>query len=606
MSATDAFDPDPRPRATLLRWASWFFIANAGLMAVIGLRYLVYYPFPDEPLALFYTIVAYLGQFTLLGYLPFLLLAPVILVLPRPGLIRPLAIGMAAVMLAVLLLDTLVFAENRFHLNVLTAAILGWHSWAFGGVYLLIFLVLEFFLARLLWRRMHAPRRRRYGPLLASVLISCVLLTQILHIWADARFYVPITSFTPYLPLFVPMTAKGFLNRHGLMDIAAEHNRASFDRIGQQSSQRLHYPKQALQCDAGDNPYNVLIILIDAMRADSLRPELAPDITAFGNTGIVFEQHYSGGNSSRMGTFSLFYGLPSSYWADFNALQRPPVLIEQLQDHGYQFGIFTSKPLYRPTNMDRTVFAEITGVAKHPEHAHDYDRDRAITQRWRNWLAQRQADRPFFGFLFYDSLNYQVYPPDYPRVGEAPEDTSELAQKRADYRISVHFQDSLVGQVLADLKHRGLLDHTVVLISADHGQEFDDTGLGYVGYGSNFSDYQLHVPMVVHWPGREPARIKRRTAHQDVPATLLRRVLGCRNPPAHYSTGNDLFEGEPWQWLVAGSYSDYAVVEPDRVTVVKPGGYFETRGKDYQLLRNAHLNHDVINMALTSMKRYYQ
>lgn len=607
MNTTNEQAFEQRPRAVLLRWAGWFFITNAGLMAIMGLRYLIHYPFPDEFLGQLYTVVAYLGQFTLLGGAPLLLLAPLILLLPRPGLIRSVAIVLAALMLAVLLLDTLVFAQNRFHLNALTVAILGWKSWTFGVIYLLIFLTLEFFLARLLWRSQNAspPRRPRHGPLLASTLIGCLLLTQVLHIWADARYYVPITSFTPYLPLFTPMTAKSFLTRHGLMDVAAERNRAGFDHIGEQHSQRLDYPKQPLHCDAGNNPYNVLIILIDAMRGDSLQPELTPGIMDFAKHSTVFEQHYSGGNSSRIGTFSLFYGLPSSYWSDFHALQRPPVLIKQLQAQGYEFGIFTSKPLYRPTNMDRTVFAGIANLPDTPKEEHDYDKDRKITRRWLEWMAQRKSEQPFFGFLFYDSLNYQVYPPDYPRVRKVPEGASELEQKRANYLTSLHFQDSLVGQVLDDLEQRDLLDQTVVLISADHGQEFDDTGLGYVGYGSNFSKYQLHVPMIVHWPGREAARIERRTAHRDVPPTLLRRVLRCRNPADDYSTGNDLFEGEPWQWLVTGSYSDYAVVESDRVTVVKPGGYFEIRGHDYQLLKDARVNQDAINKALAAMKRYY-
>lgn len=68
-----------------------------------------------------------------------------------------------------------------------------------------------------------------------------------------------------------------------------------------------------------------------------------------------------------------------------------------------------------------------------------------------------------------------------------------------NYKSTLHFVDNLIGRVLDDLMGRDLLDHTVVMITGDHGQEFNDYGKNYWGHGSNFGDYQLRVPMVVHW-----------------------------------------------------------------------------------------------------------
>jgi len=594
-----------RPRAELLRWASWFFIANAGVMAIIGLRYLLSYPLPDNALVWFYDVVAYVGQFALLGFAPMLVIALLIVVLPRPRIIKPLAVVLAAAMLALLLLDTLVFAKNHFHLNTLTVAILGWQSWLFAGIYFVIFLIGESFLARMVGNWI-ASKRKRGGPWLATGLVACVLMTQVLHIWADARYYVPITSFSPYLPLFKPMTAKSFLTRHDIIDVAAGRDRGAVATIGQQDKQRLDYPKQPMSCSVDGQPKNVMLILVDAMRGDSLRPDWAPSMSRFADSASVFEQHFSGGNSSRIGTFSLFYGLPATYWSDFKSFQRAPVLMNQFQANDYQFGLFTSKPLYRATSMDRTVFAGIPELPKTPTNSKDTERDQVITDRWINWLDRRNTNQPFFGFLFYDSLNYQDFPSDYPRLNPPAEGESKAARDRANYPTSLHYVDSLVGRVLDDLQQRELLDDTIVIISADHGQEFNENGLGYVGYGSNYSDYQLHVPLVVHWPGREPVTVERRTAHRDIPVTLLSRLLGCSNPPSDYSTGSDLFDGEPWQWLVTGSYSDHAVVEPERVTVVQPGGYFEIRGADYHLIKDARIHQDVINEALAAMSRFYR
>src|SRR5262249_14352535 len=47
------------------------------------------------------------------------------------------------------------------------------------------------------------------------------------------------------------------------------------------------------------------------------------------------------------------------------------------------------------------------------------------------------------------------------------------------YLSAVHFDDALIGRVLDDLGRRKLLDRTVVIVTSDHGLEFDDNGLGF-------------------------------------------------------------------------------------------------------------------------------
>ncbi len=134
--------------------------------------------------------------------------------------------------------------------------------------------------------------------------------------------------------------------------------------------------------------------------------------------------------------------------------------------------------------------------------------------------------RPFFGFLFYDAVNDKTYPPEYQgRVPLNPGDP--MPQAFADYKTSVMFDDGLIGQVLADLETRGLADNTVVLISADHGEEFNENGDGVKGHGSGYSRAQLGVPMLLAWPGIDHGPVTHRTSHYDVAPTLMWRLLGC-------------------------------------------------------------------------------
>ena len=85
-------------RRRLLRWASWFAVANAALLAIIGLRYLWLYVRLSPSVAWGYAVVAYVGHMSALAYLPCLLvLMPVILLSPRPRLVVPLGVALGGV-----------------------------------------------------------------------------------------------------------------------------------------------------------------------------------------------------------------------------------------------------------------------------------------------------------------------------------------------------------------------------------------------------------------------------------------------------------------------------------------------------------------------------
>jgi len=118
-------------------------------------------------------------------------------------------------------------------------------------------------------------------------------------------------------------------------------------------------------------------------------------------------------------------------------------------------------------------------------------------------------------------------------------------------------------------------------------------------------EYQMHTPMLVRWPGRSPGRISRRTSHNDVAPTLMTELFGCTNPPSDYSSGHSLFSGIEWTWLIAASYRDFAVVEPDRVIVVLPGGY-EIRDRNYRLVSNPTLPREALRAAMQEMSRFYR
>jgi len=568
---------DIQKRRALFRWLTWFAMANAVVFGLIGLRYLGAGSAPATPLAWW---------------------------------VRILAVLIMAAMIAVIMLDSLLWSQSRFHINILTLKILGSSSLIFAAIMFVIGLVFESLLAGRIWSWLeNAPARR--GRSLAVIIAACFVVAQSIYAWADASYYVPVTSIAQQLPVQRGFTAKKLLVHFGLVDISQSRERQLANRVAgnldQAGSASLNYPLSPLQCSQ-TQPLNLLIILIDAMRSDVLEAGLTPNMDQFaGHSASRFLNHYSGGNSSRMGVFSLFYSLPPGYFSSFEALQKPPVLMHQLNAGNYQMGLFSSSNMYRPVTLDRTAFAQVANlrIETKPVDAPAWQRDRIMTDEWTQWLDQRAPEKPFFGFLFYDAVNDRTYPPEYAgRVVAISEDP--LAEEFANYQTSVIFDDELVGQVLADLDERGLMDNTVVIISADHGEEFDENGDGIKGHGSGYSRYQLGVPMLVSWPGIEPQRISKRTSHYDIAPTLVRRLLGCSNDYSDYSSGQDLFTGQGWDWLVSGSYYNYAVLEPGQITVTFPNGTYEVRDDNYQLLDKPQFNGDVLEAVMRENTRFHK
>jgi membrane-anchored protein YejM (alkaline phosphatase superfamily) len=145
-----------------------------------------------------------------------------------------------------------------------------------------------------------------------------------------------------------------------------------------------------------------------------------------------------------------------------------------------------------------------------------------------------------------------------------------------------------------------------VFITSDHGEEFeDDNHQGFHGHGSSYSDWQLHTPAALRWPGRAAGVVTRRTSHNDVAPTLLSGVLGCSNPPSDYASGRSLFSEEEWPWLVASSYTNFAIVEPDEITV-SHGTYYEVRDHRYRLLAKPGFDSDLLAAAIRETGRFFR
>ncbi|MDY7116427.1 DUF3413 domain-containing protein [Halomonas sp. SSL-5] len=611
--------------ATLLnrwRWLGAWTLANLLLAWLISLRYLPHID-PEGVEQWGFLLLVFLGHIALLvwlGALPLLLLAP-LLRAPWLWLVTTLWAGLLQL---VLLLDTFVYAQYRFHLSGFILDLLvnaggdvfsfSWLAWslAIGGM--LAMLVLQGALG--LWLRRRPPSR----PVLPVLTIGLLALLGVhgWHAWADAHYDRDITGMTRHVPLFYPATAKRLFVKRGWVDPQAVRDRVELE-AAQGKAHDLAYPSAPLSCSPSAAPHNLLLVVLDSVRHDLLTPEVMPNLHRYAGRPGWYRaaEHFSGGNSTKAGVFSLFYGLPVTYWDAFTGGQTPPVLMEKLEAADYRFQVLSSATLVSPA-FDRNVFAGLEGVSLTPARGEPWERDRQITDDWLAWMeasAEAPDATPFFGFLFYDAVHGYSSPPDFPHFTPYWEQINHMAlgpgfdpePYRNRYRTAARYVDQQLGRVLDDLERRGGLDDTAVVITSDHGESFNEHGRNYWGHGSNYTPEQVQVPLVMHLPGRPGGVLQGRTHHADIAPTLLEELLGCEAAPERYTLGRSLLApGGPRDWLLSGSYMGYGILLPEYQIAVHPTGAFEAYDYRMNELEAVRPSSEVATEVLQALSRFYR
>lgn len=571
------------------RWIFCLLILNAVLLSAIGIPYVSWMDIPEGSWLsypyIFSTQIGLFGLMALLCSLPSLIL----IWLPT-RLFRCLAVLPFIVTAILVAVDTQVYNQYRFHLNGFVFELLiqggdqiidvSWFTLLVGGV--VAFGLINAIIMTIVLANRWIETKKRYLLLGISVWFSCLVFSQFTHAWKYANFDQVIPSYSHHWPLYLPLTANDYLEDNGWVEQQA--GRDAHTKISYQKVTNLNYPLKPIQQAENAKTPNILMIVLDAWRFDDANVRVTPNIEKFGQRSLVFKEHLSGGNSTQMGIFSLFYGIPSTYWDAVRSSQQQPVLMETLHSQNYEMSIHGSAPLHSPP-FDRTVFAGVKDLTVTTPGNTPAERDRKITDDFLQFLEKRDPNKPYFGFMFYDAAHGTSFPaemetpftPYWDRVDHVKLNNDfDPTEYRNRYRNSLYYIDKLVGEILDELEASGELENTIIVITSDHGEEFNDYKKNYWGHGSNYAPAQVHVPFYLYHPEKEADIIHTRTSHLDVAPTLMKQPLSVSNDVRDYSVGEDLFTTNRQEnWVIVGSYMDYGIVGGNEIIVNRPGGYTE-------------------------------
>lgn len=325
-------------------------------------------------------------------------------------------------------------------------------------------------------------------------------------------------------------------------------------------------------------PYNVVVVLVDTLRADHLgsygyHRATSPNIDAFFHDGVVFRGARSQASCTYPSVNSL---LTSRFPSDF--LDQPekrmgipeglPSIAEILHQRGYATVAISASPIVRKT------FTKYNNHGGFDRGFDTFNEDcqwkdaRCVNERWAAALAGLKE--PFFAYLHYMDVHDPYRPPgwykkrfaqsyeglEFVKTGNPnpiadaihrgrglPEYQPPDLQHLIDlYDDEIAFFDGEFAVLVGDLGNRGLLDRTIVIIAADHGEQFLEHG--FMKHCYTLFDTDILTPLAFRIPGVDRRQVFTPVQNVDVVPTIL-DYLGIEAEPFH-------FEGRSLRGLIEG------------------------------------------------------
>jgi arylsulfatase A-like enzyme len=309
---------------------------------------------------------------------------------------------------------------------------------------------------------------------------------------------------------------------------------------------------------------NILLISIDSLRRDHVsaygykRPT-TPQIDALAREGVLFDMAVAPTSWTLPSHVTMLTALPARLHAVRETNQRfsrdVVTLAEVLSDTGYATAGFVAGSFLSSTHgfgqgfdvyNDYTILERERGkLGSHLTSPLSV----GLVRRWLDDQADADQQRPFFVFLHMWDVHYEYLPPppydtmfdpdytgditgrgfmDDPRINRdmPPRDREHLV---ALYDGEIRYTDDHLGQLFDLLAERGILDETIVVVTADHGDEFFEHGRK--GHAETLFDEVLLVPLIMRYPAGIPAGsvVDRQVRLLDVAPTIL-SLAGVERP----------------------------------------------------------------------------
>ncbi|CAA6811442.1 MAG: Predicted hydrolase [uncultured Sulfurovum sp.] len=528
-----------------------------------------------------------------------------------------------------LIVDLFIYKLFNFHINAMVLNILtssdAMDSVQTGLAPIIAFLVFivgligfEFFLIKKIDAMNDVSKRLLNSKLNRSITIPLILIVlseKVSYGLASLFSKNEIVSKFKVIPLYQPLTFRRIAAKH--FGFKAEEQA----KYSIKTEADLNYPLEALEIKDKVEKFNIIIVASDSVKYSIMGKETTPNVKKFEEESLVFKHHFSGGNSTRFGIFSLIYGLNPTYWFSFLNANQKPVLFDVLKKLDYKIDIISSTNTNWP-EFRKTCYVDVQSSIQDKFDGKPWKKDEQNMDFFLQELDTHSKEKPLFSFVFLDAPHGYSYPKTHNKYN-APEgevnylsitkDSEELKITEKRYKNAVYYNDMLFGKMVSKLKEKGLYDNSLIIYTSDHGQEFFEQG--NFGHNTSFSKGQVHIPFVLKLPksleglGLAEKINSSMTSHQDVVPSLL-SLLGVTTNASKYSNGKNFFsEAYERDYIFSSNWNNNAIVTKDFTYVFSnlPNKMFSNEVRDtesYKRLENQKSNSKLILDTMNENRKF--
>lgn len=530
----------------------------------------------------------------------------------------------------ILIIDFFIFRLYKFHINAMILNILtspdAMDSIQLGLLPLLFFIAiilgfisLELYIIKKL---ISIKEKRKYQ--LNKQLNRVIIIPLVLIIFTEKIGYGLLSLFSKnetiskfkVIPLYQPLTFTKVATKY--FDFNIEKEAKNIIR----KEGLLNYPLSPLKLKENQQKINIFIFASDAVNYTQINAKTTPNIENFKKDAISFQHHYSGGNATRFGIFSLMYGLNSTYWFSFLNANRGPVLFDVLNELNYNISIISSTNTNWP-EFRRTCYVDIQNSIQDDAEGKPWEKDKQSKERFISKVNGYSTKEPIFSFVFLDSPHGYSSPKDFNPFNAEDKEINYLTVDNkgrdiktlfAQYKNAVAYNDKLFGEMINKLKERELYDNSLIIYTSDHGQEFYE--YGSFGHNSSFSTAQTVTPMIIKLPNNLKGQLELPakfpnilTSHNDIVPTLL-TLLGVKNSTNDYSNGYNIFDRKFNRTSIfCANWNHNAIIDKKYSYIFSnlPNKMFKSKIKEnsnYKTVKNIEINSTKILKVINENKRF--
>ena len=605
----------------LLKTGLWMSLLNGIILNLISYHYLSVTPNAESFGEKMYLYSFSVTHFFFIALLPFLLVFLPTCILCTKHTKRACMIGGSiayGIYMIFMVLDSFIYYLYRFHFNsTVVEQMVGPGA---GQVFelstqmyvlsffiigcLFLFQVLIFNISYKLAKKVSYKKEMAIACSILAIHASC----QVVHAVAAAKGIRAITRCDRYFPLCKPLNINSQLVSLGVNAPL----KYQFDFTGHQ----YNYPKQTIRSKSTGK--NVVVITLDSWTYNSLDSINCPNIYKFSKKCSQFNHHYSGGNCTRNGVFSMFYGLPGVYWYDFLEQNISSVLIDELLNNQYDIKLYPSASMQNPA-FDKNALCKVANQCGATEGEKAWERDRNLALNFIADIKAKKSSNPLFAFLFFDSLHSMILPDSsnykapFQPTWEAPlylevNNATEPEPFYNLYKNMLYYLDGYFAQIVDAIEKAGMMDNTVIIVTGDHGQEFNENHHNFWGHNGNFSAEQVQVPLLYYAPNEATKNYNHWSSHFDLVPTIMTEVLGVTNKTSDYSVGRSLKDTTERAYMVCDGYNGIAITDAEtgNITDIFYDGDYQITDKHLNHLLNEKINTKRVIRELNTIKEFYK